>query len=542
MLTNQAIIAALFVTAILSALDISVISTALPTMLRELGPSPAYPWVANSFLLTSTAFAPLFGQTANIFGRRSLILIAVVLFSIGSAVCGAAPTLTALIAGRTVQGIGGAGMHVLSEIIVCDLVPLRHRPKFMGVIFSAFAVTLSIGPVVGGALAEHSSWRWIFYMNLPIGFVAFVLLFVFLRVRHRQDSAGNMFRRIDYAGNALLVAATVAILLALTWGGTKEPWDAWRTLVPLILGLLGLCGFLALEASPLIPEPTMPIRLFSNRTSLSTFVLTFLHSILTFSISYYLPVYFQSALETTPTESGVNALPSAFFSMPFAILAGLGVSKLNRYRPFHFLGFALLAAGYGMFSLLDGATSTAYWVGAQMVAASGVGVLFTTTLPAIQAPLDEEDQAAATATWSFVRAFGGIWGVAIPSAVFNSRVNELLVRLDGDNPLRELMKDGGAFALASREFMQRLNVVPDVKSVVLSIYVDSLKWCWLIGLAFAGAGFLVSFVVKEVPMREHLETSFGLASESESSREEMPTRTESAPMQGNSQEDKAVAV
>lgn len=504
----KTILGSLAITSVLSALDISVIATALPSIIRDLGASPAYAWVANSYFLTSTAFQPIFGQTANIFGRRSLTIFSVVMFAVGSAVSGSAQTLAALITGRTIQGIGGGGINVLVELIVCDLVPMRQRPKFMGVIFSAFAVAVSIGPVVGGALAQ-SNWRWIFYLNLPICAVALVLLALFLQVNYKKDSFANMVRRVDLSGNALLIAAIVAVLLALTYGGAEQPWSSWRIIVPLVLGIAGFAAFLVLESTKLVPEPTMPFRLFSNRTSLAAFGITFIHATLTYWISYFLPVYFQSVLERTPTQSGVDVLPSAIATLPFAMIAGAGVSVFNRYRPWHFIGFGLLAIGYGLFARMDQSSSAGYWLGIQFIAAAGLGVLFTTTLPPIQAPLGEEDTAVATATWGFVRSFGGIWGVAIPSAIFNSRVDQLLYRVDSFE-LRSRLVNGGAYALASKEFMQSLDSTPVIKQQVTAVYVDALRLCWQVGIAFALLGFLVSLIIKEVPMRESLENDYGI--------------------------------
>ncbi|KAI1776653.1 multidrug resistance protein Fnx1 [Hypoxylon cercidicola] len=503
------ILMSLAITSVLSALDISVISTALPSIVHDLGASPAYAWVGNVYFLTSTAFQPIYGQTANIFGRRSLTLLATLLFAVGSAVSATANNINTLIGGRTIQGIGGGGINVLVELIVCDLVPLRDRSKFIGVIFIAFAVAVSIGPVVGGAIAQRTTWRWIFYLNLPIAGVSLVLLFFFLQVKYTKDSWRNMLKRIDLIGNALLIASVVAILLAITYGGVEWPWSSWRALVPLILGLAGLVGFLVLESSKLIPEPTMPMRMFANRTSLGAFGLTFLHGILTYWVTYYLPVYFQSVLEKTPIDSGVGLLPSAIGTLPFAMIAGTALSKFGHYRPWHFVGFALCALGYGLLTRLDAGTTTGYWVGVQILIAAGLGVLFTTTLPAIQAPLPETDTAVTTATWGFLRSFGGIWGVAIPTAIFNTQVNNLLDRVS-DPALRARLADGGAYSLASREFLQSFNSEPELKAAVVGIYVDSLKLTWQVALAFCLLGFLIPVIIKEIPLRKELNTEFGI--------------------------------
>ncbi|PYH30551.1 putative MFS multidrug transporter [Aspergillus neoniger CBS 115656] len=509
---------ALSITSILSALDTSVISTAMPTIVHDLDSSSAYVWIANAYFLTSTAFQPLYGQSANIFGRRSLIILSVVLFAIGSAVSGSARSTNVLIVGRTIQGVGGGGINVLVDIIVSDLVPLRERPKYMGVIFSVFAVALSLGPVIGGIMTQRVTWRWIFYMNLPISGAALVLLVLFLRTEYKKNSIRDMLKRVDLAGNALLVASVLAVLLALTWGGTEHPWSSWRTILPLVLGSLGLVGFMVFQASGKgVEEPTMPIRLFANRTSLATFGLTFLHAILTYWMTYFLPVYFQAVLEASPTASGVDFLPSAVAAIPFAILAGAGLSILGRYRPFQFIGVILLTISFGLLTRLNAMTSTGYWVGVQILAAAGSGVLLTTTLPAIQAPLPEADVAVATATWAFLRSFGGVWGVTIPSAVFNSRVNALVDHVKS-SVLREELRNGGAYALASKTFMQSLDSTPGVKAQVLGVYIDSLRLVWQVGIAFGLLALVVAFIVKEVPMREQLETKFGLTGREDDGR------------------------
>lgn len=499
----------------LSALDVSVISTALPTIVHDLGSGgPAFAWVANAYFLTSTAFQPLFGQIANIFGRRILTLISVLLFAIGSAVSGSANSMGVLIFGRAIQGIGGGGVNVMIQVVVGDLVPLRDRSKFMGIVFSTFTIALTIGPVVGGALAEHASWRWIFYLNLPVAGVAFVLLSLFLRLEHQKDSASNMLRRIDFLGNAILIPSVISVLLALTWAGTEESWSSWRTILPLVLGVAGLIGFLVLESTDFIREPTMPIRSFANRTSLPTFALAFIHSILTYWLSYYLPVYFQAVLEATPTQSGIDLLPSAVVSMVFGIAGGVGLSALNRFKPFMFASFSLIAISYGALTRLDQNSTTGYWVGWQIVAAAGIGTLMSVTLPAIQAPLAESEQATTSATWSFVRSFGGIWGVAIPTAIFNSQVNNLLGRVS-DETFRDRLRDGGAYSLATRDFMQSLNSSTTLKEEVLSIYVDSLKLVWQVAIAFGLLGFVTTFIVKGRPLRENLQTNFGIENKDE---------------------------
>ncbi|KAI1120768.1 MFS general substrate transporter [Nemania abortiva] len=495
---------------ILSALDTTVVSTAMPSILKDVGKSSAWVWIANAYFLTMTAFQPLFGQAANVFGRRSTTLLATFLFAVGSAVCGSAPSLGALIAGRAIQGAGSGAISILIEINIADLVPLRERPQYMSIVLVGYTVAACLGPVIGGLFAQHATWRWIFYLNLPISGLALVSLWFFLRTRHRKDTVRNSLKRIDLGGNALLIASVVAVLIALTWGGTEYEWSSYKTLVPLILGLVGIGAFLGLESTTLIPEPTMPLRLFSNRTSLGAFAIAALHALLTNYVVYFLPVYFQGVLGTDPTTSGVNLLPLPFISMPFAILAGVGTTKFGLYRPFFFIGTALLALSYGLFTRLDEKTTTAYWAGIEVLVSAGLGVLTTTTWPAVQAPLDEVDQAITTAAWGFVRSFGYVWGVAIPAAIFNSRVNSL-VGVIADPAVRTSLVNGGAYELASvggGTAMQ--NWSPELRAQITIIFVKSLQRCWQVGIGFSLLGFLISFVIRDVPLRDQLETEYGM--------------------------------
>lgn len=296
---------ALVLVEFLAALDTSILSTALPTIVADLNSGALYIWVINSYLLASTACGPIFGQAANIVGRRSLAILAVVLFAVGSAVSGAAHSTPVLIVGRIIQGIGSGGCVVMPEIIICDLVPLRERGLYAGLLNACWSVGTLAAPVIGAVLVERASWRWIFFLNLPIAGVALLPVFMLkLRYPHR-GTFWERIRRIDWIGNGILVLAVVSLLMSITWAGTENPWSSWRTIVPLVMGFVGLGGFVAYEGSPLIQEPTMPLRLFRNRTAAAVFATSFLHGMLLFWIAYFIPIYFQAVKEASPIRSAV---------------------------------------------------------------------------------------------------------------------------------------------------------------------------------------------------------------------------------------------
>ncbi|KAI8716446.1 hypothetical protein NCS52_00938500 [Fusarium sp. LHS14.1] len=516
---------AIALTTFLAALDTSIISTALPTITSDLGSNSLYVWIVDSYLLASTATIPIFAQAANIYGRRSLTLIAVSLFTLGSGLCGGAHNTAMMIGGRSVQGIGGGGILTMSEIVVCDMVSVRERGMYAGIIGGVWAIASVIAPIMGGAFAQNVSWRWIFYINLPISGVVLVALIVFLKLaRPPAGTFKEQMSRIDWGGSVLLIASVTAVVLALSWGGSQYPWSSWRTLVPLILGLVGQLAFFAYQGAPWLKEPTMPLRLFGNRTSSTLFVISFVHSMLLFWVCYFLPVYFQAVKEASPARSAVMLFPIATTSAPGGVIAGIAITKTGKYRIWHFVGFALMSISCGLFTLLDDKSSIGRWVGFQLLFGFGTGFVFTSCLPPILASLPDSDVATATGAWTFLRNFGSIWGIAIPAAAFNTRVNSSLDKVS-DGSVRAMLVNGGAYEHATKTFVQAFNNTPRLKAEIVQVYMDGLKLVWQVSIAFSVLGFVLAFLVKSLTLRDELNTEYGL--------EEKETTKEKSSEEGN---------
>ncbi|KAI2026499.1 hypothetical protein LOY97_003940 [Ophidiomyces ophidiicola] len=506
-----AIMFALAVGGMLTALEATITSTALPTIVGELGGADQYIWAVNVYFLCMTALQPLFGQLANVFGRRWPMIIATVLFVVGSGVSGGAANMGQMIAGRALQGLGAGGINVLIEIIVCDLIPLRERGNYLSLVFGVIALGTALGPFFGGLIVQHTSWRWVFYLNLPVGGVALVLLVLFLNVKYnKEDSLATRLSSIDWVGTVIFVGSVSSILLALSWAGTLYPWSSWRIIVPLIVGFLGLAGFLVFEGSSFCQDPTMPLHLFSNRTSLVGFSLTFIHSIANIWALYFLPVYFQGVLVSSPGRSGVQLLPSILMLIPFAAISGAVLTKWGRYRPIHHAGYAVMAIGHGLFTLLSEHSSTAEWVIFQMLAAAGAGIVIPVLLPAVQAELTDKDTALATSTWAFVRSFGMVWGSTIPAAIFNNRFDQLSGRISSDIVAAQL-RGGRAYEHATKSFLERLPT--GIRQEVISVFSDSLRRAWQVALAFVLLGFVLVIGAREVPLRKEVNTEYGMADE-----------------------------
>lgn len=462
--------------------------------------------LADTWLLFRTSLQPLYGQLSNVFGRRWPTILATAAFTLGSGICGGANSIGMLIAGRTVQGIGAGGINVLIEIIVCDLVPLRQRGQYLAMMFGLVALGTALGPFFGGLIVQYSTWRWVFYLNLPVGGIALLLLIRFLHVKYKKEpTLAKSLNKIDWIGNSFFIASISAILIALSWAGAIYPWNSVRVLVPLILGILGLAAFLILEK--FVAEPMIPLRLLSNRTSLIAYILTFFHSVVAMWALYFLPVYFQGVRRYSSGYAGVALLPTILILIPTAAAGGSIMSKTGRYRPIHHIGYALITVGFGLFTLLNEDSSTGNWVCFQIVNSAGAGLIIPTLLPAVLASLTDADTALATATWAFLRSFGLTWGTAIPAAIFNNRVEEIAARIV-DPSVRHDVIGGRAYEHAVRVYVNALH--PETRSQFIAVLVDGLKRTWQVSIAFSALGFLLVVFQKEVPLRDKLDTEFGM--------------------------------
>ena len=335
------------------------------------------------------------------------------------------------------------------------------------------------------------------------------MLFTFLHLNTQKEMTFRQkMARVDYGGNTIIIGSTVSVLYALTYGGTRYAWLSGQVLAPLIIGLLGLIAFVGYENAPFVIEPVTPPRLFNNRTSLVVFAATFLNSALLYWVMFFLPIYFQAVLGSSPRRAGVQLLPIITIAVPAAIVAVVLLTKWGRYKPLHLFGFAVCTIGLGLFTLFDENSSYAEWIIFQMITGGGSGFVLNTLLPACQAPLMESDQASTTAIWSFVRSFGNIWGVAIPAAIFNNRFSKLSFRIDDAN-VQALLSRGHAYAYASSEFV---NSYPEpVRSEIVDVYTDSLKLVWQISIVFSGVAFFLVLLEKQIKLRTELDTEFGLA-------------------------------
>ncbi|KAF8526953.1 iron permease [Hysterangium stoloniferum] len=480
---------------LLSALDLTAVSTTLPTIVSDLNGTD-FIWAAAAYTISSTAIVPTVGGLVSIFGRKPVLLTFIVFFAIGSAICGAAHNMSMIIAGRAIQGFGGGGCICTTEIIYADLVPLPERGKFLGVTASA------IGPPIGGALSNSGAWRWLFYLNLPLCGLSFSLCTIFLRVHTPLDPFRTKIRRMDWLGNAIIISSTTSVMLGLTWGGLQFPWSSWHVLAPLCLGAVGM-GLFVLVEGKWANEPTVPLFCIKNRTTLSGYLGTFFHGIVSMAAIFYLPVYFQASKGASPIHSGIDFLGIALTIAPIAIATGASVQISRRYRPQNYIGWMLTIIGFGLLSTLTPDSRVGAYVGFEIILGIGLGMIWIATQFPILAPLPYSNNAHALAFFTFIRSFAQSWGTVIGGTILQ---NKLLSTIPVS--LKASLPQGIQIAYAIIPQIQHLRQV-DQDEIRVS-FSASMALIWQVMAGLSGAGLCTCLLMREEPMRAAMDETWGL--------------------------------
>ncbi|KAH4118284.1 hypothetical protein HBH96_228040 [Parastagonospora nodorum] len=495
---------------LLSALEGSVTNTALPTISDALDLGTKFSWAATAFLLASTIFQPLYSQLGDMWGRKYPMMLAVLVFAVGSAICGAANSGAVLIFGRIVQGLGTGGIDLFAEMILCDIIPLRKRGPYLAIKHVTFAIGTTLGPLLGGVFAEHG-WRWCFLVNIPICGISLVVIWFYLNVGRGANASDvkllDELKKIDYIGSSILTASVVMLLVALSTGGAPNPWSHPAVVLPLMFGLMGLIAFICWERSPYCKHPIMPPQIFSNRTTNIAFTLTTIHGFVTYGFQFYLPPFFQAVQGSSPTKSGLQVMPTTLVIVVLAAVGGPLLSFWGKYKPMHVTGFALMTLGLGLCATLDSKTPPGAWLSFQLVAAAGFGIVISTMLPAVQVKLPESTTAVSAGSWAFLRGTGSLFGVAVPGAVFNVRFALLLPSISSPTA-RAKLAHGRAYSRASSKFTEKFGA--KAKAEIVEAFTLSLRSVWIVFAVVAGVGFLMTWGEKEYKMRKSLDTVYGL--------------------------------
>ncbi|KAI9024595.1 major facilitator superfamily domain-containing protein [Hyaloraphidium curvatum] len=490
----------------LTALDMTMVSTALPTIATELKSPQLAPWVGTANLLTSTSIAPLWGRLGDVFGRKNLLLLNIVVFMLGSLLCALAPTMIVLIVGRGVQGLGGGGLMSLVFVIISDLVTLRERGQYQAIMSGIVGGCAIIGPLIGGLITDLWNWRGIFWICVPLSCAAFVGAFFFLPVPPPKDSSLRaMLRRVDYGGAVLCIVAITLFLLGLTFS-TQYGWGSVQCLAPLLIGAALGAAFVLYEIK--VPaEPNVPMRLFKARNYTVVVSCMFLLGWSMQGVSFYAPQFLQNAQGSSASQAGIQTIPYLGTFIPVSLACGIASSRLGIYTPFPKAGLAVATAGLGLMSTLAASTPYAQVAGYLVLMGVGFGMSNSMLMLSLQANCDLHDIGPGTTVGTFMRTIGATMGIGIGGTVLTAGMQARLV----PSFVADLAAKTGAsqaqISAVVQEIVAKLPgnatspVYQEAKAAVSGAYGAAYATVFLSYAPVAGVCWIVVLFLKHVPLR-----------------------------------------
>jgi EmrB/QacA subfamily drug resistance transporter len=483
------VMGSLMLTLFLAALDQTVVGTALPSITSDFNSLNELAWVVTAYLLTATASTPLWGKFSDLYGRKPMLQLAIVIFLIGSVIAAMAPSMSWLIAGRGVQGLGGGGLMVLVLAVVADVVPPQERGRYSGLLGGVFAIASVAGPLLGGFFVESLSWRWIFWINLPLGIAAFFVLAAALQVPKR-----TVAHRIDWAGAALLVASVTLLLLVIQWGGSTYAWNS-----PLILGmiaatLISVAAFIMVERR--VEEPIVPLALFGNRVFAGSAVVGFIVGLAMFGAIIFMPLFLQIVHGSSPTQAGLQLIPMMAGILSASIISGRLISRFGRYKIFPIIGTATATIAMLLLSTMD--VDTPYWeIGLYLLLLGiGIGNVMQVLVLAVQNAVHPRDMGVATSGATFFRSIGGTIGTALFGAIMTTQLANRLAETLPAQVSRQL----DAESLTSS--VTQISALPEqIRVVVLDAFTYALDNVFLAAAPVIAIAFVFTLFLPEIRLR-----------------------------------------
>src|SRR5215467_2791706 len=479
----RAVFGALFLVLLLAALDQTIVSTALPTIVGELGGLTHLSWVVTAYLLSSTVAGPLYGKFGDLHGRKVVLQVAIVIFLVGSALCGLAQNMLQLVIFRALQGIGGGGLIVTTMAIISDLIPPRERGRYQGLFGATFGFATIIGPLLGGFFVDQLSWRWIFYINLPTGAVALAVIASVL-----SSPTQRRYHAIDYVGAVLLTLALTALILFTSLGGTTYPWSS-----PIILGLIVtslLAAGLFAAAERRAGEPILPLELFRNRNFAIASSVGLIVGISLFGSVTYLPIYLQVVKGETPSASSLQLTPMMLGMLVTSIVSGRIISRWGRYKPFPIAGTAIMTIGLILVSRLSIEGSVWQTSADALLLGLGMGMVMQVLVLAVQNSVDYKHLGVATSGTMLFRSIGGAIGVSLFGAIFAIGLNSML---------GNLAPPGGGEITVNPMALQSLP--PELRARYMEAVMVALHPVFLLAAGVAALGFALTWLLREIPLR-----------------------------------------
>ncbi|PKY08035.1 hypothetical protein P168DRAFT_262108 [Aspergillus campestris IBT 28561] len=504
------VMTALCLALFLAALDMTIVSTALPTMAAHFHASESgYSWMASSYLLANASCVPLWGKISDIWGRKPILLLANMLFLASSLICALAINLPMILAGRALQGIGGGGIIVLANISVSDLFSVRDRPMYYGLFGATWAIAGALGPIIGGAFTTSVTWRWCFYLNLPIGGVSLAALFFFLHIESSKTPFLDGLRAIDWVGTLLIIGGTLMFLFGLEFGGINYPWSSPTVICLIVFGVLTWTLALLYEWK-FAKYPVIPTRIFNNWHNVTILVICFCHSFVFIAGSYYLPLYFQTVLLATPILSGVYVLPMVLSLSVLSAVTGISIKKTGRYRELIVGGLFFLTLGYGLLIDLKPYASWPRIIIYQLIGGIGAGPIFQAPLVALQANIHPADVAAATATFGFLRQTSAAMSVVLGTVIYQNVLGQQMPRVAAVIGPKNTAAIAHSFSGSQAPLIRSLP--QNQQSAILTAFNFTLSRMWIFYTAIAAAGLIISLFIRPVVLnKNHTVVKTGLA-------------------------------
>jgi EmrB/QacA subfamily drug resistance transporter len=470
---------------LLAALDSTIVATALPTIVGDLGGTEHVTWVVTAYMLTQTIATVLAGKFGDLYGRKTMFLLSIVVFTVASALCGLAGSMTWLIGMRALQGIGGGGLTVTATAMIADIIPLRDRGRYQGSLGAVFGVTTVLGPLLGGFFTDSLSWRWVFYVNVPIAVVILVLA-----VRLLPATRGTDRPVIDYLGIGFVSAGSAALILATSWGGTEYAWDSVVIIGLFVAAAVLLAVFVYVESRAV--DPLLPLRLFRSNVFSVCVVLAFIVGFALLGTITFLPTYLQYCQGVSATESGLRTLPLVAGLLVASTASGNAVSRTGIYKPFPVVGSLVLGAGMFLLSRLD--EFSGFWPTSLAMVVFGVGVGLTMQVLTIivQGTAHYRDLGVATSGVTFFRTMGSSFGSAIFGTIYVSALTPKLAAA--------VLAAGVSTAQATNP--ATVTALPDAqRAPIVAAYAEGVQTAFLYAIPVAFVAFLVALFLKQVPLR-----------------------------------------
>jgi EmrB/QacA subfamily drug resistance transporter len=473
----------------LAMLDNMIVGTAMPRIVGDLGGLAHLSWVVTAYILGTTVSTPIWGKLGDLYGRKSIFLISIVIFLIGSVLSGMSQSMGELIGFRALQGLGAGGLLVGAMAIIGDLVPPRERGRYQGMMAGIMALAMIAGPLAGGFITDNLNWRWAFYVNIPLGGIALVLLAVRLKLpKYRTE------HRIDWLGAALLAVGITAIVLITSWGGTEYAWSSWQIMGLGVLSIVSIAAFIMVERTA--TEPIMPLGLFRNRNFVVVSAIGFLLGFAMFGAINFLPLYQQTVQGASATNSGLLLVPMMLSLMAVSVVVGQAITRTGRYRIFPIIGGGGMTIGMILLGQIDVNTSKVQ-LGFFMAALGlGMGFLMQTTMLIAQNSVAQKDLGVASSAATFFRSIGGSVGVSLFGAIFTNQLRDDIASRLGTDAARELTSGG------ARLEPSMLNQLPtDQLQALLHGIATALSTVFVWAIPFAMAVGVLAFFIKEDPLR-----------------------------------------